>query len=278
MVNSTPYLRAITNYLRDTYGVRSFEVRPGGKHNKLVFEYGGKARRLTLAHERDNNRANLKRQDIHRMLGAPPTIPIITIKRGLDEMTTAVQARAAEPPSGPAPHAARTFSGRVALTVSPSKPDVSRLRVEIPPDLYATFGNVDRGVSIRRLDYDTFEVSPRPDRKRPRFTMSENGNYDCISEHAVPGPTPPEERFGVSPAECVLVDGNIMVRVLERRPIIVRSGRQPVLPKVEVGHSGIDPAAVLAALRRVEAETPYRLVRVKDDAGGHWAFQAPRIE
>ncbi len=36
-----------------------------------------------------------------------------------------------------------------------------------------------------------------------------------------------------------------------------------------------DPRAVLAAILKVEASTPYRLVRLKDGAG--WAWQAPMI-
>lgn len=65
------YSDRVLGYLRDAYGINA-EVQHGGKHPCVAFNWHGVARRITLRHDGGVHGFDLKRQDIRRVLGAPP--------------------------------------------------------------------------------------------------------------------------------------------------------------------------------------------------------------
>lgn len=65
------YADRVLGYLRDAYGVDA-EVRHGGKHPCIAFNWHGTDHRITLRHDGGAHGFDLKRQDIRRVLGAPP--------------------------------------------------------------------------------------------------------------------------------------------------------------------------------------------------------------
>ena len=168
----------------------------------------------------------------------------------------------------------RTYRGTIAVyTANPKKRYQRRLNIGVQDDLYQEFGHTG-ALLVTRIDDDTFQIAPHPDsgRKTPAF-HHEGAKWKFTVETLLPNDA---EIYGTSPAEMILVDGSIVARVLERKSI------KGVPSKAAAGSAAVgleaDMRGALAAIRRVEAETPYRLVRVKDDDGGHWAFSAPRIE
>lgn len=311
MTTINPIVREVRRFLRDEYGVTETELsQGGGGHPRLAFDYGGTPHKITLpnpGHDR-GLAGSFKFQDIRRLLGPPTRSVAQHEKRRLDDMmpepvaiearpmgTLGEAARIVNKPDAIGAHprtADKVYRGSLAVYITPSAPDRTRLKVNICNDLYTAFSHTG-ALRIIRVDADTFQIEPYSGagRKTPCFHREGNG-WGFAIEKLVPVE---EGAYGASPAEMILVDGSIVARVLERRPAGKPVPRRtkpvaetPPTPTVKVNpvlaapppsiHLETEMRNALATIRRVEAATPYRLIRVKDDEGGHWAFSAPRIE
>ena len=284
MTTINPIVREVRRFLRDEYGVTETELsQGGGGHPRLAFDYAGTPRKITLPNP-GNDRGlagNFKMQDIRRLLGPPTRSAAQRKKRRLDDMMPEPVALSARPTHADMIHERepdRTYRGTIAVyTSNPKKRYQRRLTIGIRDDLYQEFGHTG-ALLVTRIDNDTFQIAPHPDsgRKIPAF-HHEGAIWKFAIETLLPNDTEP---YGASPAEMILVDGSIVARVLERKGVNKSIKGAP--SKAAAGSAAVgleaDMRGALAAIRRVEAETPYRLVRVKDDEGGHWAFSAPRIE
>ena len=299
-VSANPIEREVRTYLRDHYGVREATLsQGGGGHPRLTFEHGGKRRVLTLPNPGMDRglAAQLKFQDIRRLLGPPTDAPTPREKRRLEDMMPEPIAMAAKPLGTPGEAARvmpaetepqpRAYRGTCSLTISPSSPGNTRFRICIPDDLYRAFGH--RGpVEFRVLGDDTIQVSAHPDRGRKTPCFNRSGRlWMTIKEKLFPVDA---LLFGSSPSEMILVDGSIVARIIEKHPVRERAeppvdaGSKPAAPTIEqkvtktIGHMTGDPASEMRDLLRritaVEAASPYRLLRLE---GHGWAWRAPTI-
>lgn len=285
---TSPIEREVRAYLRDAYGVTKATLsQGGGGHPRLTFEHTGRSYKLTLpSANSDRGLAfDMKRQDIRRLLG-PPTVTIEPkFKRRLDDMMPepiTLSARPIHADMIQEREPDRTYHGTIAVYASdPKKRYQRRLTIGVRDDLYQEFNHTG-ALLVTRIDDDTFQIAPHPDngRKTPSF-HHEGSMWKFAIQTLLPNDTEP---YGASPAEMILVDGSIVARVLERKGMNKNIKGAPhraaavTTAKPAVVGLETEMRAALTAIRRVEAETPYRLIRVKDDEGGHWAFSAPRIE
>ena len=312
MTSPTTYRNRVVEYLESGYGVNDTAVyNTDGGHRRLRFTYRGVPHTLTLHDSRDKlsgNALSMKLQDIRRELGDPPPKLAALPKRKLEDMmplTTlgevAPTLAALAPAAAEQPVRADTYAGKVSL-LPPTQPGQKpRLVIIIPADLYHAF-NYTGGLTIRRLDDETYEIEPRRGFKSPRFSRTSSIEYpfSVVSKKAV-NPLIPFKPYGASPAEMVLVDGNILVTVpvatqrskRKHAPVVQRleraahngdvAGSSPAgrttldkpLPKMAGGAQWIDPLpkpgampttdeirGALAVLRAAEAASPLRVTRV----------------
>lgn len=276
-MNAKRYRRAVLELLRTDYGVTDATIEPGGNHPKCRFTYGGTERVLTLNVNGTGNFAgafNLKRQDVRRLLGEPVAQPV-KLKRTLEEMMPILEARKLESPIA---RESERYDLKASFYVYK---DEKRLRFFLPPELLKIFP-VGVGVEVSRIDASTWQLLPDPHRARPR--VSDKRDFQVLGHELIVGLEP----FVSSPAHGVMIDGIFLVDVpVETRRPPPRPTARP-LPEREAvasrppaestaGHAP-DEAYLrnaLAAVRRVEAETAYRLVKSKET--GAWMFVA-RIE
>jgi hypothetical protein len=293
------YHRTITDFLSG-HGAHDVRLIPGGKHPKVTFEFRGKRiERSVSASPSDVNAANSAIRDLKKMLGEPDIGPA-SVPRVIDDMTPRT--------NGPA----KISTGGIALYGGVG--DRLRMRLFPPADVVAFLGA--RVVRIQRMAKDQWLLTPT-DEATGRRVRADGKKWQLDAGYGEELTRGYESPFGVSPAEYVVVDDHVVVRLLTDQIKQVEK-RQPKRPKVTVTltpmpgpipenvllisdtKSGAieeanpivsaeelraaqrffdpppDPRSVLAAISKVEASTPYRLVRLKDDRG--WAWQAPMIK
>lgn len=284
------YRRAVVRYLRDEYGVAEVKEPPragGGDHPRLRFSYAGRERTLTLhgtASKVDAHALAMKLQDIRRDLGPPPARCEANGKRKLENMMPDLppEAKALEPLSSyPKPPPA-VGAGRVALYENGGS---RLLRFHLPEAAVERF--VAGGfVSIHQIEGIGWQIrharSGRTEiRHDPKkgWTVNRTDTRAEISAGIDPFPS--------TPTEVTATADEIHVRALFNQARPSRSGRPrkvksrdmtPHALILEHPESSIKPAATadiraaLEAVRRIEAETAYRLVKLKDPE--RWAFRA----
>lgn len=288
---STEYERAVERYLADAYGVTRIEKGFGGRHPQWRFTHGGREHVLIMqaaAHRRvreGNGRSVvLKLQDIRRKLG-PPAKLAESAKLGYDgaveeQENEMIEAKPALPASPPTPQPKRWDVG-VATYRNSVSPNAS-LRLNLPQELVDAFG---QPLAVEVLGDEDLKITVDQRGATPKAPKTSRADERVLC-WVVPDVARP---FGRSPAEAVVVDDAILVhcplatrRWLSDAPAAARpkpaetkpSATEPSMPSVT--HNDVaDATACLAELRRIEAETPYRLMREKD--GGDWIFVAPRI-
>ncbi len=280
------YHRTIVNFLRG-HGAYDVSLIPGGRHPHVDFQFRDK--RFNLAVHANGqghtDAAIIKVKELRTLLGEAD-FPETAATRKLIDMTPTTNSDATE-----------IVMGGVALYRTPK--DGRRLRFFPPAEIAKHL--LGGGIDVGRISHDTWRLRSDPARTKPfvridgKIHQLDAGNADQL----VRGYKDP---FGVSPAEYRAIDGAVHVRLLtdQLKPVIARAvmGSKKVKSTVDVSVTltpvageipqnaptiangtrwvePIDPRAVLTAISRIEAMTPYRLVKLKDDKG--WAWQAPMI-
>jgi len=290
------HLRELWDYLRD-YGAENIRIEPGGKHQKLRFDYGGIERSYLTAKLTSNNHStqNMK-ATLRRMLG--PSVPAEEKQpRKLEEMMDELNAHTAAvtyigtPPVAKPSKTWRVWMCGYAAGVS------TQVYLHFEDGIKQVFPN---GVKIERLDDEHWKLSPgghhRLYGKSSRVTVSYNDKQI--------------KPFGSTKAEAVEADGALLVYlpVEKRAPVAPPKGStpwptqvaQPTTKPVAMPFNPQQPAPVPAALitkpaptppvpasleaqmrdiirqvQAIEATCPYHLVRLE---GGRIQWRAPVIE
>lgn len=288
MTTATDYHRRVAAYLRDEYGVADVEMLPAaGDHFRLRFTYAGREHALTLHGSRaklGGNALAMKRQDIRHLLGPPPPRAEARARRRLEDMMPTLEARSLEPLSSyPRPEPV-TGAGTVALYRNGGAYPPA-LRFTLPPEAADRFGTADPVTVGGRPGEWVVEHAAAG---RSQIKHGANGWYLNRTDPALSGGVAP---FGAVPAEVEATAERLTIRTAwPPAAARVRKTRARPTSDTNIHHAAgalevapVQPAVdeafirdTLAAVRRVEAATPYRLVRLRDGAG--IAFQAPRIE
>jgi hypothetical protein len=279
----------ITDYLREAYRITDVDLHRGGKHYKCTFTYNGKRVQITLPlSPSDNNWVNIKKGDIRRTLG-PPSAPTGNghVPRTLEAMTAALPAAVEVPTSteAPPPDAPLYAVGGLAHYANGLK--------FIVPETFARHLGLGSGLTVKQVGAHVWRLTPRLPAWRVAQVRHDPRSNQYYAQSSAPKGL---ELFGVSPADYCAVGTAVEVtlrpdelvpvstRAKQRSkttPVLEQSQNAPqVTPEVaDTGSRSIpapDPKSVLAAIARIEAETPYRLARTKDT--GVWVWAAPRIE
>ncbi len=295
------YHRTITTFLRD-HGAHDVKIVPGGRHPHVDFTFRDK--KFNLAVHRDppghSDAAIIKVKELRGLLGEPD-VAATGERRSLGDMTPRTNGHA------------KTSAGGIALYGGVG--EKLRLRLFPPADVAAFLGA--RVVRTQRMAKDQWLLTPTDDATGRRL-RADGKKWQLDAGYGEELTRGYESPFGASPAEYVVVDDHVVVRLLtdQVRPVEKRqpkrpktnpvrgaepatreaevqsdaagrtAGATPATGAVQIGSdaNGVpgsdptlaDPRAVLAAISKVEASTPYRLVRLKDDRG--WAWQAPMIK
>lgn len=281
------YHRTIISALRD-HGARDVRLVPGGRHPHVDFVFRDKSFNLAVHHNPPghSDAAIIKVKELRTMLGEPDVAAPREARR-LDDMTLSMSDRATS-----------NSLGGVAMYLDPAKK--LRLRFFLPDEIATLID--ERLVDIQRMSQDMWLVSitekdigRRIRREGRKWQLNVGNAVELTRGYSTP--------FGVTPAEYAVVDGKIMIRLLtdQIRPIEARKQKQQIsalhavdppiirseeaatsedLPTTANGARWVestmpDPRAVLAAISKIEAATPYRLVKLKEVG---WAWQAPTIK
>lgn len=215
--------RTIIRSLRSEYGVRP-QLRTGGKHPKLEFEYGGQWHYLTLPSspsvDRDTAVKYINGQ-VRRKLGPPLPTSTDRPKRTMEEMMP-------EPPKlhhpwEPAPSfnpiplpptlvASLTTEKAEDRPIQPnarlgcymtSDRQTQRVRITVPRTMLAP--NIR--VAVTHPDSDTWEIKPNYEGIKTSAPSALRTEISFQAAHLVPS-----ETFQASPAKAIEIDGGIRVR------------------------------------------------------------------
>lgn len=295
-------------FLSDTYRVEDAEIVSGGKHPKIKFTYNGKRFTSAVPGTSSDVRAfeNQKSQ-LRRVLGAPPDPEAPRAPRTLAAMTAALKPLTFKEPT-PMANPTTTTAGNPVIANGGLALHISNkiLRFYVPNVIRDKFYSAWSGPRGCRVDFTAPDL----------WTIRHGENDKCQIKAVgleVSGSSALKRfgPFGATPAEYKLVGGRIEVKLLEE-PRAVKPRRKrgmdkaatltkdriaqqivdklyrpepesgPVPPPAPSRHgvTEADMRAALEAIRRIEAQTPYRLVKRTrtDDSATSWAFVAPRVE
>lgn len=288
------YRRDVIALLKDDYGVGDVTIVAGTNHPRLKFKYDGEEHTITLPNKVFGPTAfDMKRQDIRRLLG-PPTTGRIELQHTVKEETMSVSEGDFDAPRV-VPHNpdVKIWDGSVSALALSRDLTKTRLIFTIPAALSDDeFGWVG-GLDIIMIDDESWEITANPNRKRPTFYHSSPNLRRAVTELVSAG----GDRWASSPAQYMLTNGTILVHCPKAsRKLLPPAVKPPVAvsPKPLPNENGVDenfnkqyarprrtPTAMktdrvkttLDEIRRIEAETPYRLVK----RAGKWVFVAPVI-
>lgn len=288
--------RDAVEFLRD-YGATDISVdQNGGKHPRLVFEFHGKrVSHPVSSSPSDMNAARVLIRSLKRRLGDPDASVESKTKKALNDMTPSV-------PTPPVPPAVNSPAAGMRINtdgIYPAKRSVGRvakysrrLRFIVPYDICGMF--VHMGGCSLLTGSSAWTICPNDARSTPALRTDKSTKIGKIIDFKVKDK---ETKFGATRAEFWVAQGVIHVECVEplkqideagrkglgisrKHPSIVSAAITPPAPEPIAARPLTVPAermrAVLAEIRKIEAETPYRLVKGKDT--GTWAFSAPRIE
>lgn len=292
-MNATEYDRRVLDHLALYPEAKNASVVTAGKHRKLRFNYRDKPITMTLAiSPSDPDAAIIKIGDINRLLGHPPSyIEKKRIPRRLEDMLPQTK----ESPMSLQPTG--IYLGTVAHY------GAGRLKFIVPEKLL-TSEMISRRMEVSRLDGYGWELKPTAAFGRPHVHLV-NNHHIFEAPRNQPDLTAGLEMFGRTPAEYMLEGDVILIHLKgERNAVKPRTRRteprtvigetlheqterltlgqtvfgKPVTEVEPISSTSItesDMRAALAAVRRIEVATPYRIARTKE---GVVAFVAPRIE
>ena len=146
-----------------------------------------------------------------------------------------------------------------------------------------------KAVKVTRESHDSWKVSLLPPTRRTPQIRLHYGEWEL--ELSTPNLSSGLEVFGPSPAEYLMIEDDVLVRLLTDRlvplkrrrlstpPTNVAEAKVAELPLV-TGSEFAQMHAVLAEIRRIEQLSLYRLVKIasKNSAAERWVFRAPLIE
>lgn len=276
--------REVLRYLREDYGVADAALANGTNHPRIEFTYAGERRTLTVHGPGDNHRSlggnnliHMKKQDIRRLLGPPPERATVDNKRKLEDMMPPFNAPRIVSSTGPVEPAQDIYHGHAAVYTN------GPMRFFVPTALAETFFDV--GMRAAPFGDCTWKISRDP------LSKNHVSRRLCrAGEHELNAPVS-TETFGISPVEYYRNgDDDILayVPLATRMPLkkvklhargaveaptaAPQSASAPVPAMQQLGSETDHMRECLAIIRRVEADTPFRLVRGKES--GIWRFVA----
>jgi hypothetical protein len=292
--------RAVFDLLRTEYGVTDARIEGGGKHMHLAFTAprGSATVRTTWPITpigRDwGVTLDVKTRDLRRMLGGP-------VKRDIEKFIDHPKKK--EPAVEATPPTADTLADRVREKLpslaaqlardeapTPEPADGPANRAVVNGCRMGCYGNDHSSNSLRLTvpvarrsllgsNARATQVSPGVWRVVPDehgLNVQKYGPKNVLTQWAAH-----EEPFACAPCAAWTEEGVLYVRLPETRVpptsrFVPKAKAQPAteLPTTASGARWVEPPttddirAALAAIRRIEAETPYRLVR----DGERWVF------
>lgn len=275
-----PHHREVMDWLRG-HGATRVRLANGGRHPRLEFQFRGREHRVPVAGSpSDVNSAHAKIRELRHALG-DPVVPADNTGRRLDDMTAELNTRAASLRPALAGSSAETpCTGSVARYLRPGG-GTPKLKFSLPlGDAQRFFGDAAIDVTttpdgwLLRKKPDTRTPAFRPDGRQARLDASD--------------PSTSDQAFGTTAATFVLLGNEVRValagepqavkaqqRRLEQKPVLTPQPEEVVPPPATAADEAA--RAALAAVRAVEATTPYRLVRRRPDDGSTepvWSFVA----
>lgn len=311
----TPYQREIADYLRDEYGATDVHLQGGGKHPRLCFRYLGAEQHVTIAQTpSDANAAVVKKGDVRRLLGSPPERPEKPRRKLEDMMPEPLSMRPAltVEPLNPAVRPEHV-SHLAAVGVGPEPQTYpgtlaryrDRWRLSVPTEVWRRFRSQPMSLQILKAG-GGWLLRPTTHGRAPKISDSRKANSTI--EHMIDFATPRvnEGTYAATPAEFTVRGDDVYIRLIEAvRPLLRTAPTGPRKKRVSDVKVDAPPSAIefpeptrigtqatgqvhdtatlrslLEQVRAVEAATPYRLTRLRDNKDGteRLAWSAPRIE
>lgn len=291
-MNAVGCERAVRELLRHDYGVTDARIEGGGRHRALVFTSPTGGARVKTTWPNHPTRGDwgitldVKTRDLRRLLGEPKIkeTKSVTTNALANKVRTALPSLAAQletpvPPPPPAEPELRALSGwRVSAY---SYENGTRLKFTFPT---AQRGSLGERVHVERLDKESWQLITRVDGRKLTPIGKDLMLTGAKNEFDI------ETAFGRTPATALVnADGSVTVHC----PTAIRTPSKPHAPRASLSPPAAaeTPAtltvatttvptvaeikACLAMIRRVEAETEYRLVKSKEL--NDWLFVS-RIE
>ncbi len=303
------YHRTIVDFLRG-HGARSVSLVTGGKHPHVDFRFRDKW--FNLAVHRDGqghtDAAIIKVKELRTLLGEAD-FPETAAARKLNDMTPTTNSDALEIVMGAAALYRTSRDGRRLRFYPPAEiakhllgggidigrisHDTWRLRYDPARDkpllrIDGRISQLDAGNadSLVRGYKDPFGVSPAEyhvidgavhvrlltDQLKPVIARAVRRSKKVKSTVDVSVTLTP---VGAEIPQSALLISDDEPSVSSEEKRAAEDFFRPTTANGTCWVEPIDPRAVLAAISRIEATTPYRLIRLKDDKG--WAWQAPMI-
>jgi len=285
------HVRELRDYLAD-YGASNIHMEPGGKHNKIQFEYGGLQRSYIVARSAstDHHAVENIKADLKRMLRPP--VPIAEKQpRKLEEMMAELNQTTASVKYTPPV----TKPSKVWQPVRLSAYHYMDKQYKHSNVLYFVFPREilaahPEGMKIESLDSEHWKIT-----RGGHSHFREYGGSSTRITFADPNTAAP---FGSTEAEAIEADGAILVYLpLEGRAPIASPKTSKPWPTqaalTPLAAENLRPIAATALtipvpanleqemrdikrrILAVEATCPYRLVRLE---GGRIQWRAPIIE
>lgn len=302
MANQTlNYKRKILRCLAEEYNIHDARFLDTDHHSAVTFTHDGRSHQVTLHKlngsqlRRESNLISMKLQDIRRVLG--PSIhqpakqkPQRSLKQMIKEVTTLAE-NSGLLPTRPPQMSQSVFVCRMSLLLTGRR--THQLLFRLPDQAIAALSN---RIDLKYKPPWTWELASQ---LHGKLSVGKRGIV--ISTKAVPTD---KTLFGMSSAECLVSKGVVIVNLdpNNRKPINVNKQRKntgliPHISPTQLQEQAQDlqpaqsqPTATistmrslcieaLSLLRKVEAETPFRLVRVRQsDNTTTWKFVVDPVE
>jgi hypothetical protein len=304
--------RELRDFLTN-YGATSIAITYNGKHPKLEFDYKDQHRVVPIfASSSDPNALNHAKHDLIKMLGPPIEEP----KREPRKLSDMIADPLPEPPPSEEeepPKLDDAYTGAMAMYANGTGHTVPlRLRFMLPFQMAEDLNLEGKVLNVKRLDADTWQLSPSSGPKLDvwqTLVRRDRHRYiaDCTAAEVIEG----YGKFGVSPAEYIVVNDDLVVHLNPKtiRPVFVAANPPiRIKPPVQAAPSPADPPPlpvptpppeptapppgnngeivtldeymrqILRMIARAEKISAHKLTRVRKDNGdNYWEWRAPVI-
>jgi len=275
--------RQVTKWLQNQGATHIHLERKRGKHPRLCFTFRDKSYNHTISGTTsDTYRAayNHISQLRHAMgLVNQPKEEIVIMQPTPQPANNSAFNTPRILPATQTTRAPQKYAGTVALFGGKN----NQLNIVIPNDLYREFraNNPENSrVDVEFMGDNTWRIY-HSTTGHSRFVKYGPARHKCQPQH--PNTKAATGTFYTTPAEFTLVDGELLGTLTEephrdstkQRAVVNRKRESETQTLTAIANTTSNQATQLAALleaiRRVEATTDYRLVRMKDN--NDWAFK-----
>lgn len=287
--------RQVISWL-ETKGATNIQIRPGGKHLKLCFNYQGRDYAQPISSSpSDNYRGTHKKiKDLRHTLGLVNTqddIVISTPPRTLQEITTMLNTNTT-PFNTPRVLPVTTKPTATCIgAIACYRGNGGVFNFRISEEVWKTFRNThpeNSYVGVEWLGDNSWKIFHDKD-SHSRFRPYNKQKTTYMMEQTSDESFQKLGHFYTTPAEFVVTDGVILATLKEepRREAIApqvaaantrrkqQSETQTLtaIANTTTTNQTMQLAALLEAIRRVESTTEYRLMKLKENDQTSWVFK-----